>query len=71
LVPVKKNSGEFHLCVYFKKLNKASAKYNYPIPPIEQVMQTVSGVDIFSLMDGFSGYNQVLVSKEERLKTNF
>jgi hypothetical protein len=31
----------------------------------------VSGSDIFSLLDGFSGYNQVLVSEEDRLKTTF
>jgi hypothetical protein len=26
---------------------------------------------MLSLLDGFSGYNQVLVSKEDRLKTTF
>jgi hypothetical protein len=31
----------------------------------------MSGSDIFSLLDGFSGYNQVLVSEEDRLKTTF
>jgi hypothetical protein len=31
----------------------------------------VSGSKIFSLLDGFSGYNQVLVSKEDQLKTTF
>jgi hypothetical protein len=27
--------------------------------------------ETFSLLDGFSGYNQVLVSEEDRLKTTF
>ena len=31
----------------------------------------VSGSELFSLLDGFSGYNQVLVAKEDRLKTTF
>ena len=31
----------------------------------------VSGSELFSLLDGFSGYNQVLVAEEERLKTTF
>jgi hypothetical protein len=31
----------------------------------------VSGLDIFSLLDDFSGYNQVLVSEEDRFKTTF
>ena len=31
----------------------------------------VSGSELFSLLDGFLGYNQVLVAKEDRLKTTF
>ena len=31
----------------------------------------VSGSELFSLLDGFSGYNQVLVAKEDRLKMTF
>ena len=31
----------------------------------------VSGSELFSLLDEFSGYNQVLVAEEERLKTTF
>jgi hypothetical protein len=59
------------MCVDFRNLNRASEKDNYPVPPMEQLLQTVSGSDIFSLLDGFSGYNQVLVSEEDRLKTTF
>jgi hypothetical protein len=68
LVPVRKKSGEIRLCVDFRNLNRASEKDNYPVPPMEQLLQTMSGSDIFSLLDGFSGYNQVLVSEEDRLK---
>ena len=31
----------------------------------------VSGSELFSLLDGFSGYNQVLVANEDMLKTTF
>ena len=34
-------------------------------------MQTVSGFEVFSLLDVFSGYNQVLVLEEDQLKTTF
>ena len=44
---------------------------NYPVPPMEQILQMVSGSELFSLLDGFSGYNQVLVAEEDRLKTTF
>jgi hypothetical protein len=38
---------------------------------MEQLLQIVFGSEMFSLLDGFSGYNQVLVSEEDRLKTTF
>ena len=38
---------------------------------MEQLLQSVSDLEIFSLLDDFSGCNQVLVSEEDRLKTTF
>jgi len=71
LVPVKKKSWKIRLCVDFRNLNKASKKYNYLVPPMEQLLQIVSISKMFSLLDGFSGYNQVLVLEEDWLKTTF
>jgi hypothetical protein len=53
------------MCVDFRNLNRAYEKDNYPVPPMVQSLQTMSGFEIFSLLDIFSGYNQVLVSKED------
>jgi hypothetical protein len=63
--------GIFKLCVDFRNLNRASDKDNYPVPPMEQILQHVSGSEMLSLLDGFSGYNQVLVSPSDHLKTTF
>ena len=38
---------------------------------MEQILQMVSGSELFSLLDRFSYYNKVLVVEEERLKTTF
>jgi hypothetical protein len=38
---------------------------------MEQILQQVSGSKILSLLDGFSGYNQVLMSPSNQLKTTF
>ena len=38
---------------------------------MEHILQMVSGFELFSLLDGFSSYNQVLVAEENRLKTTF
>ena len=69
MVLVRKTSGEIRLCVDFRNLNRASDKDNYPVPPMEHILQIVSGSELFSLLDGFSGYNQVLVAEQDRLKT--
>ena len=71
LVPVRKKSREIRLCVDFQNLNRAPYKHNYPVPPMEQILQMVSSSELFSLLDGFSGYNQVLVVEQDRLKTTF
>ena len=71
LVPVRKKSEEIRLCVDFRNLNRASDKDNYHVPPMEQLLQMVLGSELFSLLDDFSGYNQVLVVEEDRLKTTF
>ena len=71
LVPVKKKYGEIRLCVDFRNLNHASDKDNYLVPPMEQILQMVSGFELLSLLDRFSGYNQVLVAEQDRLKTTF
>jgi hypothetical protein len=35
LYPMRKHSGEIHLCIDFRSLSGASEKDNYPIPPME------------------------------------
>ena len=71
LVPVKKKFGEIRICIDFWNLNRASLKDKYLIPSMEQILQSVSISALLSLLDGFSRYNQVLVAKEDRLKTTF
>jgi hypothetical protein len=38
---------------------------------MEQILQSVSSSEMMSFLDGFSGYNQVLVHPNDRLKTTF
>ena len=71
LVPVRKKNEDIRLCVDFRNLNKSSEKDNHPVPPMEQILQKVFGAEILSLLDGFSGYNQILVSPDDQLKTAF
>lgn len=71
LVPVRKKNGEIRLCVDFRNLNKCSRKDNYPLPKMEHILQKVSGSSVMSFIDGFSGYNQIVVHPDDREKTAF
>jgi hypothetical protein len=62
---------DIRICIDFRNLNKASKKDNFPLPPVEYVFQSVGGYEMMYFLDGFSRYNQVLVSKEDQLKITF
>jgi hypothetical protein len=49
-------------------MNRASLKDNYTVPTMEQILQSVSGFAMLSLLDVFSGYNQVLVENKDCIK---
>jgi hypothetical protein len=71
LVPVRKKNGEIRLCVDFRNLNRSSKKDNYPLHKMEHILQKVTGATRMSMVDGFSGYNQVSVFLEDREKKTF
>ena len=68
---VRKKSGEIRLCVDFRNLNKCSKTDNYPLPKMEHLLQKVSGAKVKSFLDGFSGYNQVVVHPYDQEKSAF
>ena len=66
LVVVRKKNGEIRLCIYFRNLNKCSKKDNYPVPKMEHLLQQVSGAKLMSFIDGFSGFNQIVVHPDDQ-----
>jgi hypothetical protein len=59
LVLVNKKQGTICICVYYRDINKAYSKENYPTPFVDHIVDECEESEIFSLMDGFSGYNQI------------
>ena len=70
LVSVRKKTGEIRLCIDFINLKKSSLKENCPLPKMNHILQRVVGSKRIFLLDGFSGYNQVLVHPDDQLKCN-
>jgi hypothetical protein len=54
---VNKKQGMIHMCMDFYDLNKACPKNNFPTPFIDHIFDECAGCEVFSFMDGFSGYN--------------
>eukprot|EP00253_Pinus_taeda_P021305 PITA_21305 len=71
LVLVRKKNGDIRICINFRNLIKASQKDNLPLPTMEQTLHSVAGSELMSFLDGFSGYKQILVHPDDRLKTTF
>lgn len=71
MVVVRNKNGGIHLCVDFWDLNQISVKDNYPFPNMESFLQQVIISELMSMLDGFLGYNQVLMDKECKYKTTF
>jgi hypothetical protein len=68
-VPVNKKQGMIRVCMEFHDLNKAFPKDNFPTPFIDQIVDECAGCEVFSFMDGFSGYNQIQIKPEDQHKT--
>ena len=62
VVLVPKKDGKVRVCVDFRDLNKASLKDDFPLPHIDLLVDGTAGHSMLSFMDGFSGYNQILMA---------
>ena len=57
-IMVKKANGKWRMCVDFTDLNKACPKDSYPLPRIDQLVDSTASHKLLSFMDAFSEYNQ-------------
>jgi hypothetical protein len=71
LVSIRKKNGEIRLCVDFRNLNRSSLKDNYPLPKMDHVLEKVVRANRMSMIDRFSGYNQIAVHEDDKEKTTF
>src|ERR1044072_791465 len=71
VVPVIKKNGTLRVCIDFRDLNAATPNDEYPMPVADMLVDSAAGHEYLSLLDGYSGYNQIFIAEEDVPKTAF
>lgn len=71
VVVVHKKSGDLRLCVDYRRLNRKIKRDVFPLPRIEESLESLGGAKYFSTLDLVSAYHQVEVVPGDRAKTAF
>ena len=71
VVMVKKSNRKWRMRVDFTYLNNACSKDSFPLPRIDQLVDSTAGHELLTFMDAFLGYNQILMKEEDQEKTAF
>ena len=69
-VPQRVQSG-WRVCIDYRKLNGATRKDHFPLPFIDHMLERLAGHSHYCFLDGYSGYNQIVIAKEDQEKTTF
>jgi hypothetical protein len=70
LVPTRVQTG-WRVCIDYRKLNCATRKDHFPLPFIDQMLERLAGHSHYCFLDGYSGYNQIVIAPEDQEKTTF
>ncbi|CAN6542038.1 unnamed protein product [Malus baccata var. baccata] len=70
LVPTHIQTG-WRVCIDYRKLNATTRKDHFPLPFIDQMLERLASYAFYSFLDGYSGYNQIVIAPEDQEKTTF
>jgi hypothetical protein len=68
---VRNKGGKWRMCVDYTGLNKACPKVPYPLPRIDQIVDSTAGCETLSFLDAYSGYHQIRMKESDQLATSF
>ena len=58
----RKNDGTLQICIDYRGLNKINVKHKYPLPRIDDLLDQLQGLKVFSSLDLTSGYHQIRIT---------
>ena len=71
VVMVQKKISKWRMCIDFTSLNKACPKDHFPLPRIDQLVDSTAACELLSFVDAYSGYHQISMAREVEEKTSF
>jgi hypothetical protein len=70
-VLVKKKNGKWRMCADYTSLNKACPKVPFPLPRIDQIVDSIAGCELLCFLDAYFGYHQIKMKESDQLATSF
>ena len=61
----------WRICIHYRKLNKATRKYHFSLPFLDQMLDRLARHEYYCFLDGYSGYNLIAIASEDQEKTTF
>jgi hypothetical protein len=59
------------MCVDYTCLNKACPKHLFPLPRIDEIVDSTSGCEALTFLDAYSSYHQIMMKEFNQLATSF
>ncbi|KAM0989566.1 hypothetical protein ACFX2A_013621 [Malus domestica] len=70
LMPTSIQTG-WTISIDYRKPNTTTRKYHIPLPFIDQMLERLAGHSFYCILDGYSGYNQIVIAPYDQEKTTF
>ena len=71
VILVKKKNGEYRMVIDYRKLNAITKKDAYPLPRIDDLLDTLGKAKVFSALDMRAGFHQVPLEESSKELTAF
>ena len=71
IIPITKPTRKIQVCINFHDINNPCPKDDFSLPNIDMIVDSITNHDMLPFMDGFFGYNQILINLTDQHKIAF
>ena len=71
IVPVLKKDGSLRMCIDSRQLNAKTIPSVYPISRSDDILDSLNGSKVFTVLDLKEAYHQIAIKEEDKYKTAF